>query len=156
MDQLIRPLIVAVALALSLAPAVAATQLQPGEWQTTETGTENGQAVPPKVDKECIAESEARDATSLVNEMKKEITGQGVACQTADVQQSGDTVTYTLKCAMQQQFIFDISGTYTLQSATRYSGRMKSDITMMGQKATADKAVEAVRVGDCKPGAGKN
>src|SRR3569833_119263 len=96
----------AACLLLSASPAFAATQLQPGEWQTTEPGTENGQAVPPKLDKECIAENEARDAASLVNEMKKEITGQGVACQTADVQQSGDTVTYTLKCAMQQQFIF--------------------------------------------------
>ncbi|MBS0533213.1 MAG: DUF3617 family protein [Proteobacteria bacterium] len=146
----------AAGLVLLASPAFAATQLQPGEWQTTETGTENGQAVPPKVDKECIAEDEARDAASLVNEMKKEITGQGVACQTADVQQNGDTVTYTLKCAMQQQFVFNISGTYTLQSPTRYSGRMKSEITMMGQKAVSDKAVEAVRIGDCKPGAGKN
>lgn len=140
----------AVGLILLACPALAATQLQPGEWQTTETGTENGQAVPPKVDKECMTAEEARDAASLVNEMKKEMTGQGAQCQTADIQQSGDTVTYTLRCAMQQQFVFNLSGTYTLQSPTRYAGHMKSDITMMGQKSTADKAIEAVRIGDCK------
>lgn len=136
-------------LVLLASPAVAATQLQPGEWQTTETGTENGKPVPPKVDKECMKAEEARDATSLVNEMKKEMTGQGAQCQTADIQQNGDTVAYTLKCAMQKQFIFDISGTYTLQSPTHYAGRMKSEITMMGQKSSADKAIEAVRIGDC-------
>ena len=145
-----RLIVIATGFVLSAVPAVAATQLQPGEWQTTETGTENGKPVPPKVDKECLAENEARDATSLVNEMKKEINGQGVQCQTADVQQNGDTVTYTLKCAMQQQFIFNISGTYTLQSPTHYAGRMKSEIAMMGQKMSADKAIEAVRIGDCK------
>jgi Protein of unknown function (DUF3617) len=134
---------------------LAATQLQPGEWQTTETGSENGKPVPPKVEKECMTPEEARDATSLVNEMKKEIMEQGAQCQKTDVEQKGDTVTYVLKCGLQQQFIFDISGTYTLNSATRYTGRMKSEITMAGQKMTADKSVEAVRVGDCKPGAGK-
>lgn len=131
-------------------PSFAATQLQPGEWQTTETGTENGQPVPPVVEKECLSESEARDAASLVNEMKKEMAGQGAQCQTADIQQNGDTVTYTLKCAMQQQFIFNISGTYTLHSPTRYAGRMKSEITMMGQKSSADKTIEAVRIGNCR------
>ncbi|MBS0245843.1 MAG: DUF3617 family protein [Proteobacteria bacterium] len=142
--------VAAASLILLTSPAFAATQLQPGEWQTTETGTENGKPVPPKVDKECMKAEEARDATSLVNEMKKEMTGQGAQCQTADIQQNGDTVTYTLKCAMQQQFVFNISGTYTLQSPTRYAGRMKSEIAMMGQKSSSDKAIEAVRIGDCK------
>ncbi len=151
MDHFIKRLIIiATGLMLSAYPAVAATQLQPGEWQTTETGTENGQPVPPKVDKECMKADEARDATSLVNEMKKEMTGQGAQCQAADIQQNGDTVTYALKCAMEKQFIFNISGTYTLQSPTRYAGRMKSEIAMMGQKTSADKTIEAVRIGDCK------
>lgn len=141
---------VAASLVLLAYPAVAATQLQPGEWQTTETGTENGQPVPPKVEKECMTADEPRDAAGLVNEMKKDMTAQGTQCQTADIQQTGDTVTYTLKCALQQQFIFNISGTYTLHSPTRYSGRMKSDITMMGQKTSSDMAIEAVRIGDCK------
>lgn len=142
--------VMAAGLALLAMPAYAATQLRPGEWQTTETGTENGQAVPPKVEKECMKEGEARDATSLVNEMKKDMTGQGAQCQTSDVKQNGDTVTYALKCAMQKQFIIDISGTYTLVSPTRYTGRMKSEVTMMGQKTTSDKAIEAVWVGACK------
>jgi hypothetical protein len=87
--------------------------------------------------------------------MKKDMTGQGAQCQALDLQQNGDTVAYTLHCAMQQQFIFDISGTYTLHSPTRYTGRMKSEVTMMGQKTSSDKAIEAVRIGACPPGAEK-
>ena len=145
----------AVGLVLLASPCFAAIQLDPGEWQTTETGTENGKPVPPKVEKECITPEEARDAASLVDELKKEIMDQGTQCQKADVKLSGDTVTYALKCGEQRQFVFDISGTYTILSATRYSGRMKSEITLAGQKISADKSVEAVRVGACKPGAGR-
>lgn len=136
-------------------PALAATQLQPGEWQTTETGSENGKPVPPRVEKECMTPEEARDATSLVNEMKKEMTDQGAQCETADVRQSGDTVTYNLKCKAEQKLVFEITGTYTLVSATRYTGKMKSEIIFAGQKMTSDKSVEAVHVGACRPGAGK-
>ena len=44
----------AAGLVLLASPCFAATQLQPGEWQTTETGSENGKPVPPKVEKECM------------------------------------------------------------------------------------------------------
>ncbi|MFA6265857.1 MAG: hypothetical protein WC670_09115, partial [Pseudolabrys sp.] len=54
---------IAAGLLLLATPCFAATQLQPGEWQTTETGTENGKPVPPQVGKECMTEDEARDTT---------------------------------------------------------------------------------------------
>jgi hypothetical protein len=156
MDRFEKGLIViAASLVLLASPAFAATQLQPGEWQTTETGTENGKPVPPKVEKECMTPEEARDAASLVNDMKKEMTEQGAQCQTFDVKQNGDSVAYTVKCAMQKQFTFDIGGTFTLLSATHYTGQLKSEITFAGQKMLSDKTIEGVWVGACKPGAGK-
>jgi len=139
---------------LLASPCYAAITLQPGEWQTTETGTENGKAVPPKVEKECMTAEEARDATGLVNQMKNEMTGQGAQCQKTDIKQSGDSVAYTLKCGM-QQFVFEIAGSFTFLSPTRYTGRMKSEVTLAGQKTTSDKAITAVRVGECTSGAGK-
>jgi hypothetical protein len=156
MDRFEKGLIViAASLVLLASPAFAATQLQPGEWQTTETGTENGKPVPPKVEKECMTQEEARDAASLVNDMKKEMTEQGAQCQTFDVKQNGDSVAYTVKCAMQKQFVFDLGGTFTLLSATHYTGRLKSEIAFAGQKMSSDKAIEGVWVGACKLGAGK-
>ncbi|MGE0565680.1 MAG: DUF3617 domain-containing protein [Pseudolabrys sp.] len=141
---------------IGIAPAHAAIQLQPGEWRTTETGTENGKAVPPQVETDCMTPEEARDATNIVKEMRKQMTEQGGAqCQTFDIKQSGETVTFVMKCGTPQQFSFDISGTYTFVSATRYTGTMKSDVRVMGQRTSSDKKIEAVRVGECKPGAGK-
>ncbi|MGE0062635.1 MAG: DUF3617 domain-containing protein [Xanthobacteraceae bacterium] len=137
-------------------PARAAIELSPGEWQVTETGTENGQPVAPQVEKECMTADEARDAVNVVNEMKKQIAEQGGAqCQNVDAKQTGNTVTFVMKCGDPKQFSFDITGVYTFVSATRYTGTLKSDVRVMGQRTTSDKKIEAVRVGECPAGKGK-
>jgi hypothetical protein len=145
----------AVVVALAL-PAHAAIELTPGEWQVTETGTENGQPVAPEVEKECMSATEARDAVNVVNEMKKQMTeGAGAQCQNVDVKQSGNTVTFVMKCGDPKQFSFDITGTYNFVSATRYTGTLTSDVRMAGQRMTSDKKIEAVHIGACPAGAGK-
>lgn len=140
----------AAAFVLVASPGLAAIQLQPGEWQTTETGTEDGQPVPAQVDKECMNATDARDATNVVKQMRDQMQGQGAQCQTFDVDQSGETVSFTMKCGQQPQFFIDMTGTFTFVSSTRYSGTMKSAVTMMGKTSTGDKKIEAVRVGECK------
>jgi hypothetical protein len=50
--------IVGVAL-VSLVPAVA-IELQPGTWQETETGTENGKPVPATTDTSCMSRKRPR------------------------------------------------------------------------------------------------
>jgi hypothetical protein len=131
-------------------PCLAAIQLQPGEWQTTETGTEDGQPVPPQVEKDCLTAEESRDATNLVKQMRDQMQGQGAQCQTFDVKQSGDSVTFTMKCGVPKQFLVDMTGTFNFVSPTRYTGTMKSAVTMMGKTTTSDKKTEAVRLGECK------
>ncbi len=142
--------ILAAAFVLAASPSWAAIELQPGEWQTTETGTEDGKPVPPQVDTECMSGAEARDATNLVKEMRDQMQGQGAQCQTFDVKQSGETVSFVMKCGEPKQFFVDMTGTFTFVSATRYTGTMKSAVTMGNQTTTADKKIEAVRVGACK------
>ncbi len=137
---------------LAAAPTHAAITLQPGEWQETATGTEDGKPVPPEVDKSCMTAEEARDATNIVKEMKEQMQKDAGACQKFEVRESGNSVVFAMRCGDAKQFLFDISGTYTFVSATRYSGTMKSAVTMMGKTMAQDKKIEAVRVGDCKPG----
>lgn len=133
----------------------AAITLQPGEWQETATGTEDGKPVPPEVDKSCMTAEEARDATNIVKEMKEQMQKDAGTCQKFEVRESGNSVVFAMRCGDAKQFLFDISGTYTFVSATRYSGTMKSTVTMMGKTMAQDKKIEAVRVGDCKPGTAK-
>jgi hypothetical protein len=132
------------------APSHAAVSLQPGEWQSTETGTENGQPVKPEIEKTCMSVSEARDATSLVKQIKAEMQEQGSKCEKFDVQQSGESVTFTMKCGMGQQFLIDMTGTFTLVSSTKYVGAIKTSVKMGTINSTSDKKVEAIRIGECK------
>jgi hypothetical protein len=136
--------------ALSAAPSYAAVSLQPGEWQTTETGTENGKPIKPEIEKECMTAEEARDATSVVKQIKSEMQQQGSTCEKFDIQQSGDSVTFVMKCGMGQQFLIDMTGTFTFLSPTKYVGAIKSSIKMGAVNSTSDKKVEAVHVGACK------
>jgi hypothetical protein len=131
-------------------PSHAAVTLQAGEWQSTETGIENGKPAKPEIEKSCMTPEEARDAANLVNQMKKEMQAQGSQCEKLDVRQSGNDVSFAFKCGMGQQFIIDIAGTFTLLSATRYAGTLKSTVKMGANTMTSDKKIEAVRVGDCK------
>ncbi|MFN3657675.1 MAG: DUF3617 domain-containing protein [Pseudolabrys sp.] len=133
----------------------AAITLQPGEWQETATGTEDGKPVPPEVDKSCLTPEEARDATNIVKEMKDQMQKDAGTCQKFEVRESGNSVIFAMRCGDAKQFLFDISGTYTFVSATRYTGTMKSAITMMGKTMAQDKKIEAVRIGECKPGTAK-
>jgi len=141
---------IAAALVLAASPSFAAIELQPGEWQTTETGTEDGKPVEPEVEKDCMSAAEARDATGLVKDMRDQMQGQGAQCKTFDVKQSGETVSFVMKCGEPKQFFFDMTGTFTLVSPTRYTGTMKTVVTMGNRTTTSDKKVEAVRVGACK------
>jgi hypothetical protein len=142
--------VAALLLCVIAGPSHAAVSLQPGEWQTTETGVENGKPVEPKVEKECMTADESRDAAGLVEQIKTEMQEQGSQCERFDVQQSGESVTFTMKCAMGQHFLIDMTGTFTLLSPAKYIGAIKTSMKMGAVASTADKKIEAVRVGECR------
>jgi hypothetical protein len=147
---------VAAAAVFAASPAWAAIELRPGEWQVTETGTEDGKPMKPEVEKECMSADEARDAINLVNEFKKQMTEpSGAQCQGFEAKESGNTVTFMMKCGDPKQFAFDITGVYNFVSPTRYTATMKSDVRMMGRRVTSDKKIDGVWIGECKAGAGK-
>lgn len=129
------------------APARAAIELDPGEWQDTETGTENGEAVKPEVNSDCLSSEEAKDPVKSLMAMKGQSDGQ---CKTMDVKQSGNTVSFVMQCGDPKQMSFDIAATYIFIDRRHYTGTMKSTITMAGQKTTSDKKIESKWIGACK------
>ncbi|MBV9348098.1 MAG: DUF3617 family protein [Pseudolabrys sp.] len=136
-------------------PACAAITLQPGEWQETTTGLEDGKPVAPEVEKSCMTPEEARDATNVVKQMKDQMQKDAGQCQKFEANENGNSVTFALKCGVPQQMSFDISGVFTFISATRYTGSMKSAVAFGGRTMTQDKKIEAVRIGECRPGQSK-
>jgi hypothetical protein len=128
------------------APAHAAIQLTPGNWQDTETGTEDGKPVPPQVTAECMTPEEAKDPVKILTAMKDQ-AGQ---CQKVEVKQNGNTVSFVMQCGDPKQMSFDIAATYTFHSPKHYSGTLKSVVILAGKKTTADKKVDSIWLGACK------
>jgi hypothetical protein len=129
-------------------PAHAAIQLTPGNWQDTETGTEDGKPVPPEVTTDCMTPEEAKDPVKILTAMKDQ-AGPG-KCTKLDVKQNGNTVSFVMQCGDPQQMSFDIAATYTFHSPKHYSGTLKSVVILAGKKTTADKKVDSIWLGACK------
>jgi hypothetical protein len=129
-------------------PARAAFELEPGLWQDTETGTENGQPAKPEVTTDCMTAEEAKDPIKTLAAAQKEAAGQ---CAKFDVKQSGNTVTVAMVCGDPKQMSIDMLVTYTLIDRKHYTGTLKSTVVLGGQKMTSDKKVESKWVGaTCK------
>ena len=145
--------IVAAALFVSfiVASARAAFEFQPGQWQETETGTEDGKPAKPEVTQSCMTPEEAKDPVKSL-QLDKDMKGQ---CKTLDVKQSGNGMAIRMVCGDPKQFAADIDAQFVFVSATRYTGTMKSSVTFGGKTTTTDKKIEAVRIGECKPGSSK-
>ncbi len=127
-------------------PAFAAIELTPGNWQDTETGTEDGKPVPPEVTTDCMTPEEAKDPVKVLTAMKDQAAGQ---CQKLDIKQAGNTVTFVMQCGDPKQMAFDIAATYTFNNPKHYSGTLKSTVILAGKKTTADKKVESKWIGAC-------
>jgi hypothetical protein len=126
---------------LPVPPArAAAIELEPGMWQDTETGIENGKPVKPEVTTDCMTPEDARDPMKSLAKMQAEGAGQ---CKTLDVKQSGNVVSLTMKCGDDKQGSFELSGTFTFIDRKHYTASTKSTISFGGQKMTADKQTDS-------------
>jgi hypothetical protein len=128
-------------------PARAAFELDPGQWQDTETGTENGQPAKPEVTTDCMTPAEAKDPVKALMALRDQQAGQ---CKTVDVKQNGNTLSFVMKCGDPKQMSFDIAATYSFIDRRHYSGTMKSTVVIAGQKTTADKVIDSKWIGACK------
>jgi hypothetical protein len=132
-------------LCLALMPRAAiAVELQPGLWESVETGTENGK--PAKAEKEtsCITPEEAKDP---LKGLTKDTAGQ---CKTFDAKVTGGGLTVRLQCGQGKEFAIDMAVAYTFVSPTQYTGTIQSTVSVGGQKTVSDKKITARRIGDCK------
>lgn len=131
---------------LAASPTFAAIELEPGQWQDTETGTENGQPSKAQVTTECMTPEDAKDPVKALMAER----AQAGQCKTFDVKPNGNTVTYTMQCGDEKQMSFDIVGAITFIDRKHYTGTLKSTVIFAGQKITSDKKIESKWIGACK------
>ena len=136
----------ATSLLMLATPARAAIELEPGQWQDTETGDEDGKPVKPEVTSDCMTPEEAKDPVKSLSVMK-DTSGQ---CKKLDVKQSGNTVSIVMMCGDPKEMQIDMTGSYTFIDRKHYTGTMKTTIIIAGKTSTANKSVDSKWIGACK------
>jgi hypothetical protein len=130
-------LVAAVSMVAAL-PARAARELEPGLWQLTEAGAENGQPAKPEVSTDCLSPEDARDP---VRTILKDTEGQ--QCDTRNVKENGNTAVVELKCVDSSKMRIEIDMTINFENARHYSGTTRSLVIFGGQRIATQKTIDA-------------
>jgi Protein of unknown function (DUF3617) len=128
------------------APAARAeVTLQPGLWQETETGSENNQPARSETSTRCMTAEEARQPSKAVvfDEVLR------THCKALDYKRTEDNLSLRLQCGA-PGFTVNVGATFSFHSPQHYSGLMKVAIQLATMKFTADKTIDAKRIGECK------
>jgi hypothetical protein len=121
-------------------PAHAAIQLEPGEWQNTETGTENDQPAKTEVTTDCMTAQDARDPVKALTKLKDTA---GEQCKTMNVHESGNVLSFDMECGDAKTMLIAVSMTMTFLNSRHYTGVAKSNISFAGKKMTTDKQIDS-------------
>jgi Protein of unknown function (DUF3617) len=136
--------LIAAAFLLAALPARAEIALQPGLWQETETGSENNQPAKTETSTRCMTAEEAKQPSKAV--VFDETLRQH--CKALDYKRSGDEISLRMQCGT-QGFAVDVNARFTLHSPQHYSGTLHAALDLGPMKLTADKMIDARRLGDC-------
>lgn len=122
-----------------LFPASAsAIELEPGLWQDTETGTENGQPVKGEVSTTCLSAEEAKNPIKAILK-----DAEGKTCEKLEAKENGSVVTVVMRCGDVKDMRIEIDMVLNFQSKRAYSGKTKSLVLFANQKMTTDKTIES-------------
>jgi hypothetical protein len=128
---------------IAVPPAWAEIKLDPGLWQKTETGSENGEPVAPQVTTDCMTPQDALDPVKALSALKDLSTLIGQRCETLQVHQDGNTVSVEFKCGDPKTMSIAISMRFNFADARHYTGRVRSSFVFKGRETSADKTIDA-------------
>jgi len=135
-------------LLLAAAPAHAAMQLEPGEWQDTETGTEDGQPAKPEVTTSCMTAEEAKDVVKALTQLQNT---PGQQCKTMHVQDKGNTLSFDMECGDAKTVLIAVNMNITFLNSRHYTGTIKSNVAYGGKTVSSDKQIDSKWIGaTCK------
>jgi len=129
------------AAALTLAaPAYGAAQLEPGQWQDTETGTEDGKPVAPEVTTSCMPAEEAQDVVKALTQLQH---GVGQQCKAMHVDDKGSTLSFDMECGEAKTMLIAVKLNITFLSSRHYTGTVKSQVAYLGKTISSDKKLDS-------------
>jgi len=116
-----------------VAPALA-TELEPGLWEDTDTGTENGRPIKPRVTTDCMTQEEAKEPLKEIVAGLQATRG----CTKAAVKSEGNTTSVTIFCGNSKESLVDIAFTIQFIDRKNTVATNKSTIVIGGQKSVSD------------------
>ncbi|HZD91193.1 MAG TPA: DUF3617 family protein [Pseudolabrys sp.] len=136
------------ALLAAVPAARAATVIEPGLWQDTETGTENGSPVKPRVETGCISAKDAEDPSRQLMAMQKAESARH--CRKMEVHRSAQSFSIDMSCGDPRQFAMDMVASFMILDRKHYSGHVKTSVVLGGHKSESDKQIDSKWIGVCK------
>jgi hypothetical protein len=130
---------------LAATGARAETQLQPGLWQETETGSENAKPAKVETTTRCMTAEEAKQPSKAI--VFDKIVRQH--CKVLELTRTGDDLAFRMQCGT-DGFAVNMGANFTIRSPQHYSGTIKASLRLGTFRLTADKKIDAHRVGECK------
>jgi hypothetical protein len=120
--------------ALYVAPA-AAFELEPGTWEDTETGTEDGRPMKPTVTTECMTPNEAKEP---LKEVVAALQAGRAGCRKSEVKSSGNIASIALVCGDSKESLIDILATVQFIDRKNMILTNRSTIVLGGRKAVSE------------------
>jgi len=130
-----------IAIVLAAVLPARAIELQPGQWRDVETGTENGEQVPPETFMTCLTPAETKDLIKAFSP-EKEVKALKGKCQTLESKLTPTGYSMRVKCGDPDVFALDVTANYTFTSPQSYTATMRTFVTTAGAPSALNKKVE--------------
>lgn len=125
-------------------PARGSVELQPGLWQETEIGTENSRPANIETTTRCMTAEEAKQPGKAVvfdDEVRRH-------CRVLELTRLGDALSFRMQCGTGDVAV-NMGANFTLHTPQHYSGTIKASLKFGMMQLSANKKIEAKRIGDC-------
>jgi hypothetical protein len=138
----------AAVMTMLLAPNLAyALEIEPGQWESTETSEVNGKPAKPELSTDCVTPEDARDPVKALTSMQSEADGK---CKVVDVKQDRNVVSFAMNCGDASLGSIRMTAVFTFENARHYTGRLQTVISVGGQLMTSNMTVDAKWLGVCR------
>lgn len=125
----------------------AALEIEPGQWEATQTSDLDGKPGQPELSTECVTPQDARDPVKALTGMQENAGGK---CKVAEVKQTGNVVSFTMNCTEDSVDSIRMTASFTFENARHYTGRLQTTMSAGGQTMTSNMTVDAKWIGACK------
>jgi hypothetical protein len=120
----------------------AAQSLQPGQWNLTSKSERNGVTNDRAPVTRCISAEQAKDIPR-----RPTADTQHPNCSTADIQDSGNAVSFRTRCTGQPSI--ETIASFAIPDPQHYTATFKTTVSLGSKTTTSVLTVQGVRTGEC-------